>query len=72
MARQLFIALAITAITLAAVIAVIIPSAQSHGDPTCTVRTAQSVAPSTTAPRFAGGSAFATSTVPVQPANPSC
>jgi len=68
MTRQLFIAVAIAAIAVAALVVMIVPSAQSHGDPTCTVRTGQSAAPTNKAKSFAGGDAPSTSTATAQPA----
>jgi hypothetical protein len=69
MTRQLFIALAVAATALAALLVVVVPSAQSYGGPsTCTVRSSQSVAPTAKAGPFAGGDAPSTPTAAVQPA----
>jgi hypothetical protein len=68
MTRIFLMALATTAIAVGAIVTVINPSAQSHGDPKCTVRTGQSVAPTTKAAPFAGGDTPSTSTAPIQPA----
>jgi hypothetical protein len=67
MTRQSYIILAFIVIGVATLLGLAIPSAQSHGDPTCTLRTGQSVAPSAKAAPFAGGDTPSTSTVAAAP-----
>ncbi|MDT5092976.1 MAG: hypothetical protein QOH60_2339 [Mycobacterium sp.] len=75
MTQKFLLALALTAISAAVVLIVsIFPSAESRSDPAppCSVRSAQSNAPSAKATAFAGGDAQSTSVAPLPPAAATC